>query len=112
MTVRMSIETGRRQLLERPTDEPLAIRQVCAATDVSWRTVNYAFREHFGLTAKAYQKAIRLERVRRELLIADPSSSVADVANRWGFWHMGQFAADYRRQFGELPLATKSRGPH
>jgi AraC family ethanolamine operon transcriptional activator len=34
------------------------------------------------------------------------SSRIADVANRWGFWHMGQFAADYRRQFGELPSET------
>jgi transcriptional regulator GlxA family with amidase domain len=26
-----------------------------------------------------------------------------DVANAWGFWHMGQFARNYKRQFGELP---------
>jgi len=28
------------------------------------------------------------------------------VANAWGFWHMGQFARDYRRLFGELPSDT------
>ena len=32
--------------------------------------------------------------------------SVADAANEWGFWHMGQFAKDYRRMFGELPSET------
>ncbi|MCK5375915.1 MAG: helix-turn-helix domain-containing protein, partial [Acidobacteria bacterium] len=31
---------------------------------------------------------------------------VTDVANNWGFWHMGQFAADYRKMFGELPSQT------
>jgi len=34
---------------------------------------------------------------------------VTDVANSWGFWHMGQFAADFRRQFGELPSETVRR---
>jgi len=47
--------------------------------------------------------------VRRDLQRADPSEKIADVANRWGFWHMGQFAADYRRQFGELPSETLKR---
>jgi hypothetical protein len=32
-----------------------------------------------------------------------------DVANNWGFWYMGRFAADYRRQFGELPSVTLRR---
>jgi len=31
---------------------------------------------------------------------------IADLANEWGFWHMGQFAKDYQRQFGELPRDT------
>ncbi|RKX41165.1 MAG: hypothetical protein DRP64_11685 [Verrucomicrobia bacterium] len=29
-----------------------------------------------------------------------------DAANARGFWHMGQFAADYRKLFGENPSAT------
>jgi AraC family ethanolamine operon transcriptional activator len=31
---------------------------------------------------------------------------INEIANRWGFWHMSQFAADYRRFFGELPSET------
>jgi len=27
----------------------------------------------------------------------------SDIANVWGFWHMGDFAQRYRRLFGELP---------
>ena len=34
----------------------------------------------------------------------------ADSANNWGFWHMGQFAKDYRRLFGELPSKTLHGG--
>jgi AraC family ethanolamine operon transcriptional activator len=47
--------------------------------------------------------------VRRELVPTTPPVKVVDVANRWGFWHMGQLAADYRRQFGELPSETLRR---
>jgi AraC family ethanolamine operon transcriptional activator len=30
----------------------------------------------------------------------------ADIANLVGFWHMGQFAKDYRKLFAELPSET------
>ena len=42
--------------------------------------------------------------------MSDPSStSITKVANRWGFWHMGQFASDYRKLFVELPSDTLGR---
>jgi AraC family ethanolamine operon transcriptional activator len=48
--------------------------------------------------------------MRRELHRADPATTeVSDVANDWGFWHLGWFAADYRRLFGEPLLATLAR---
>ena len=49
---------------------------------------------------------------RRALRQADPTMKgiVADTANARGFWHMGQFAADYRRMFGKLPSETLARG--
>jgi hypothetical protein len=34
---------------------------------------------------------------------------VSAVANRWGFWHLGQLAADYRNLFDELPSETLAR---
>ncbi|MEO1130540.1 MAG: helix-turn-helix domain-containing protein, partial [Planctomycetota bacterium] len=36
---------------------------------------------------------------------------IADVAGAHGFWHMGQFAADYRRMFGERPSETVATAP-
>jgi AraC family ethanolamine operon transcriptional activator len=95
--------------IDENADRPLAVRELCRAAGVSWRTLDYAFREHFGVTPKAYLKASRLGAVRRELRRGEPHPMIADVANRWGFWHMGQFAADYRRLFGELPSETLAR---
>jgi AraC-like DNA-binding protein len=69
----------------------------------SERLLRYAFLERFGVSPKAYLLAVRLNGVRKELRAADPVCTVIDVANIWGFWHMGQFAADYRRLFGNFP---------
>jgi AraC-like DNA-binding protein len=47
-----------------------------------------------------------LNGVRRGLRDAEKGVAVQDVAAHWGFWHLGQFAQDYKRLFGELPSTT------
>ena len=91
-------------------DESLTVRALCEATRISERALEYAFQARFGLSPKAFIQSYRLNGVNRELLQADASlMRVADAANQWGFWHMGQFAADYRELFDELPSQTLSR---
>lgn len=98
-----------RDYIDSNASEPPTIETVCRAAGVSWRSLNYAFRDIFGVTPKRYLQATRLDGVRKELHRRGPSARISDVANAWGFWHMGQFAADYRRQFGELPSETLQR---
>jgi len=113
-----SLRTDRRRVLAAQrardyidvhADEPPQIQEVCQAAGVSWRTLNYVFRQIFGVTPKEYLQATRLDGVRKELHQMGPDTTINDVANHWGFWHMGQFAADYKRQFGELPSETVKR---
>ena len=86
---------------------PITVGRLCKVSGMSERSLQYAFREKFGLSPKAYLQSYRLNRVRKRLRGADPASTmIADLANEWGFWHMGQFAKDYKRQFGELPSVT------
>jgi AraC family ethanolamine operon transcriptional activator len=40
---------------------------------------------------------------------AQDCDSIIELAGIQGFWHMGQFAADYRRIYGELPSDTLKR---
>jgi len=87
-------------------DESPSIQEICRLTGVSWRTLDYAFRDHLGMSPKQYLQAVRLQGARITLQRSGPDVRIADVANKWGFWHLGQFAADYRRQFGELPSET------
>ena len=81
--------------------------RLCKLSGMSERSLQYAFRDKFGLSPKAYLQSHRLNRVRKMLRTADPASvMIADLANEWGFWHMGQFAKDYRQVYGELPSET------
>ena len=87
--------------------EPPTVLEICQDVGVSKRTLEYAFLEYFGVSPKSYLQAYRLNGVRKTLRESDPNSiKIADVANRWGFWHMGQFAKDYHKLFGELPSET------
>jgi AraC family ethanolamine operon transcriptional activator len=60
----------------------------------------------FGIGPKAHLQCHLLSAVRDQLLTRSGHSLTADIANSWGFWHMGQFAADYRKLFGELPYKS------
>ncbi len=96
--------------LEEFPNNPHTVRDICRVANVSERTLQYAFRERFGIPPKSFLLALRLNGMRRELKNADTiSSTVTDLATRWGFWHMSQFAVDYRRFFGELPSETMKR---
>ncbi len=89
------------------TVDPLSVRELYQVAGVSKRTLEYAFLEHFGVSPKAYLQAYRLNGVRKGLRELDPKTiKIADIANHWGFWHMGHFANDYRTLFGELPSET------
>ena len=106
---RNRVRRNAQAFIEAHAHEAPPVRRICAEAGTSWRTLDYAFKEHFGVTPKTYLQAQRLHGVRRELRLACADTLIADVAGRWGFWHMGQFAADYRRAFNELPSETLLR---
>jgi AraC family ethanolamine operon transcriptional activator len=106
--------SSRERLVRRADDymraylrKPLTVLELCRELGVSERALHYAFREVRGLSPMAYFKACRLNAVRQELKAAAAgTASVREVAQRWGFGHAGEFAAAYRRLFGELPSQT------
>ena len=93
--------------IEQAAGQSITLRELCEVSGASWRTLDYAFKEKYGLAPKAYLRARRLNAVRAELRdLAREDETIARVAGRWGFWHMSQFAVDYRKLFGELPSDT------
>jgi AraC family ethanolamine operon transcriptional activator len=89
---------------------PQTIRDLCTVAGTSRRTLEYAFREYFGTSPRQFVKALKLNAARGDLLRANHGSvRVVKIASSWGFSHMGQFATDYRRMFGETPSETLRR---
>ena len=102
------------EIMESFPDRPLTTTDLCRQLCVSRRSLFYAFQDTFGVSPMAYYKAKRLSRVRTELKAMDPASTtVREVALRWGFHHAGQFAHDYSRHYDERPSDTllKRRAP-
>lgn len=91
-------------------DRPLRITDICKIARVSERCLQNIFKQKLGMTPKNYLTGYKLYEAHRELWRAEPNLvHISDIANNWGFWHMGHFAADYRRMFGELPSDTLKR---
>jgi len=86
--------------------DAISVTDICRHTGAAWRTLDRGFRERFGIGPKAYVIRRRLSGVRAELIADNGRQRVSDIANAWDFWHMGQFAHDYRKLFGELPSET------
>ena len=92
--------------IEGDLEGELTVATLCSGIGVSNSTLERVFRSQLGTTPKKYINRLRLQRARRDLVASGDAIPIADIANRWGFWHLGQFARDYRRQFHELPRDT------
>ncbi|MFD9949611.1 AraC family transcriptional regulator [Nonomuraea sp. NPDC059023] len=99
-----------RRYCEDHAGELVSLRDIAAAARVSVRTLQASFREHMQTTPMAYLREVRLAKAHADLrTIAETgaSTSVTDVALRWGFPHLSRFAAHYFQKYGELPSATR-----
>ncbi|HVW42310.1 MAG TPA: AraC family transcriptional regulator [Amycolatopsis sp.] len=77
---------------------------------VSVRALQKAFREQLDSSPSEYLRGVRLQRVHDELCAAQyDTTTVGEIATRWGLAHHGRFAAVYRERFGESPKQTLSR---
>jgi AraC-like DNA-binding protein len=92
------------EYIDAHAGEPITLADIAEAARVSPRALQLAFRRRFGVTPTGYLRRVRLEGAHRDLLGADPeSTTVADVAARWGFGPSSRFSAFYREQYGVLP---------
>jgi AraC-like DNA-binding protein len=95
-------------LIEAHPERDLTLAELAHAAGTTARALQRGFKEVVGMSPTAYVRAVRLDRVHAELL-AGAGASVTDVAMRWGFFHLGRFAQQYRERFGVLPSQTVRR---
>ncbi|MDV3129941.1 AraC family transcriptional regulator [Mycobacterium sp. 21AC1] len=82
-----------------------AVGDLAKLAGVSLRTLEAGFRAELDCTPLQYLRRSRLSKAHAELAALDGASgvTVGKVAARWGFFHMGRFAAAFREQFGMSP---------
>lgn len=117
VAIPLKMSVRKRQVLSRTLDyleanpgSPITVHQLAKIAGAGVRTLEYVFRDYFGVTPKTYLMARRLAGARHDLLRFDTTSNlVHDVAIRWGFWHLGRFSTYYKNFYGELPSETLKR---
>jgi len=98
-------------LLAATSSRMPSVDELALASGMPRRSLERAFRTVVGMSPAEYVRHRALAEARRLLL--EPSSpgdkAVTRVAAACGFWHLGRFAAYYRRAFGETPSQTLKR---
>jgi transcriptional regulator GlxA family with amidase domain len=82
-------------------DQPIRIADLADHVGVSVPTLNRYFRAVTAMSPLQYQKQLRLQRARVELLAAP--GDVAAVGYAVGYDSPSQFSREYRRLFGAPP---------
>lgn len=93
--------------IEDNAHRDISLRDIAEAVHVTPRAVQYMFRKHRDRTPMQYLRELRLHYAHLDLVAGNPSTiSVRTAATRWGFAHMGRFAANYRQIYGQPPQTT------
>jgi len=106
----------RRQVVSRAIDfvaahpdDLVTVSDLCKLLHVSRRTLQQYFVDVLQVSPFQYLRAFRLNKVRSLILSGGGTLRIHEAAAAWGFWHMSQFASDYKRLFGERPSQTSLR---
>lgn len=90
-------------------EQPFSLSDMERISEMSARAVQYAFRERFGVTPLHWLRNERLHMAHHRLKSPMSGDSVTAIAHICGLPHLSQFAADYRKTFGESPSETLKR---
>ena len=90
-----------REVLASRLENPPALFDLARQVGVSDRTLRRGFQNVFGTTVVGYLTQQRMKHA--EQLLREGNHTVAEVANRVGYAHLGHFAARFKRQFGITP---------
>jgi transcriptional regulator GlxA family with amidase domain len=89
--------------------DPLTTGEIAAVLGVSPRRLQAAFASVRDTSPLAILRSIRIERARDRLSDASANGTVSSIAYDCGLAHLGRFAVEYRRRYGERPSETLQR---
>jgi AraC-like DNA-binding protein len=96
--------------IEDNAGREMTLADIAASVYITQRALQYMFRRHRNCTPMGYLRRVRLHHAHHDLMGGDPTTtSVGEIATRWGFGHAGRFAVYYRKHYGESPHQTLRR---
>jgi AraC-like DNA-binding protein len=90
-------------------DQRITLTDLERISGLTARSLQYAFRKHYGKTPMEWIRDERYVAARRLLQATASSYSVTEIAGKFLFPSLSQFAAGYKQRYGELPSETKTR---
>jgi AraC-like DNA-binding protein len=97
------------QYLEANALKPVDMHVLSTVTGHSTGSIYRSFRRHRDYTPMQFLRSVRMGLARGKLLNPVPGDTVTKTAHECGFCHLGRFAVEYRRRFGESPSRTLER---
>lgn len=97
-----------REYIEANLGRTIRVSTLCQYAGTSLSTLERSFVREMGMSPQQYVKVRRLNAVRSCLKVADKEQrlGVTETALSYGFAHLGRFAGEYYRHFGEYPRDT------
>jgi AraC-like DNA-binding protein len=96
-----------REIFEDNMQNIYTIKDLLNELDINARTLQYSFKNNFGISAKQYFQNIRLNAIKKELLQSDAQNTkISDISLKYGFFHSSYLSAEYKKLFNETPTET------
>lgn len=104
LTKRQTAVTRAVDFIHQNISEKIFLKELCKETGMSERSLEYGFKKKYHISPNQYIKAYKLNEVKKELIAFRGSGiKISTIAGKYDFWHMGQFANDFKKHFGVLP---------
>lgn len=85
----------------------ISVTDIAAHVCIRPRALQYLFRKQMECTPTEYLRRVRLDHAHQDLVRSHrATTTVGNVATRWGFAHAGRFALYYRKAYGHSPHKT------
>jgi AraC family carnitine catabolism transcriptional activator len=89
------------EVMEANVERTIKIPQIAATLGLSQRKLERLFNKHFGSSAVAFYRRVRLQRAR--VLLTQTDMSVLDICIACGFASSSYFSKSYAEEFGLRP---------
>lgn len=108
------LKPGERIALSRLRDEAklrspwsISIDEAQVISGLNRNKIHYGFKEMFGMSLQRYCNNLRMQQA--AALLRTSTLTIAEIAEATGFSEPTNFTATFRKHFGQLPSALRSR---